>query len=56
MVCLAAGIPIATVAELMGHTTTAMVMRYYSKLQARRSHLRDAVESFRGAGDQPREP
>src|SRR5262249_54482293 len=38
------GVPIATVAELLGHTSTAMVSAHYSHLHERREHLRLAVE------------
>lgn len=40
-------IPIATVAELLGHTSTAMVSKHYSHLSDRASHLREAVEKIR---------
>ena len=36
------GVPIATVAELLGHRGTRMVEAYYSHLHERREHLRDA--------------
>jgi integrase len=41
------GVPIATVAELMGHKSTAMVSRIYSKLRERSGHLRDAANQVR---------
>lgn len=41
---LAAEVPIATVATLLGHTSTDMVMRVYSKLKRERDHLREAAE------------
>jgi integrase len=41
------GVPIATVAELLGHTNTLTVSRSYSHLSKRTSHLRDAVEQIR---------
>lgn len=41
------GVPIATVAELMGHTSTAMVSLYYSHLGDRASHLREALGVIR---------
>lgn len=47
-------VPIATVAALLGHTTTNMVMRCYSKLNKESDHLRDAAKRARGAG--PPEP
>jgi integrase len=34
----------ATVAELLGHTGTAMVMQHYSKLSEKREYLRNAME------------
>jgi integrase len=37
-------VPIATVAELLGHTSTAMVSKHYSKLNERRAYLRNAAE------------
>lgn len=44
------GIPIATVAELAGHTDTRMVSRVYSKLHKRTDHLKSALLSVRGHG------
>lgn len=41
------GVPIATVAELMGHADTNMVAKIYSKLTQRTSHLREAVAKVR---------
>jgi integrase len=41
------GVPIATVAELMGHTNTAMISRYYSHLAGRTEHLRSALGKIR---------
>ena len=41
------GVPIATVAELVGHRSTAMIMRVYSKLSERTQHLREAVAKVR---------
>jgi integrase len=35
------GVPIATVAELMGHVDSKMVSAVYSKLSQRRQHLSD---------------
>jgi integrase len=44
---LEGGIPIATMAELMGHTGTKMIERHYSKLRQRADHLRDAAAKVR---------
>jgi integrase len=41
------GVPIATVAELMGHRDTAMISKVYSKLRDRSGHLRDAAATIR---------
>ncbi len=41
------GVPVATVAELLGHKGTAMVLRHYSKLRERGEHLRDAARTTR---------
>lgn len=41
------GVPIATVAELLGHTSTLTISRNYSHLAKRTSHLRDAVRKIR---------
>jgi integrase len=38
------GVPIATVAELLGHESTAVVSAHYSHLSERREHLRQAAE------------
>ncbi len=40
-----AGVPLRTLAELLGHRTLAMVMRYAHLAPA---HLRDAVERIAG--------
>lgn len=50
------GIPIATVAELMGHQSTAMLSRYYSKLAQRHAHLREALHQVRPGSDPPDQP
>jgi integrase len=42
------GVEIATVATLVGHTDTAMIMRIYSKLSGRTAHLREAARRARG--------
>lgn len=46
--CLDKGVPIATVAELAGHKSTAMVERHYGHLHERHAHLLDAVSRVRG--------
>ena len=40
---LVAGVPVATVAALLGHRSSAMVERIYSKLDRQTDHLRDAA-------------
>lgn len=50
------GVPIATVAQLMGHSDTKMISQVYSHLDERHKHLSDAVGRFRkaeGAGKPP---
>lgn len=37
------GVPIATMAELLGHTSTRMIEQHYSHLTEKREHLRQAV-------------
>jgi len=44
---LEAGVPIATVAALAGHSSTAMVARTYSRLDTRIDHLLDATKKVR---------
>lgn len=44
------GVPPATVAELMGHTSTKMVMRVYSKLSKQTEYLREAAKQARNGG------
>jgi integrase len=41
------GVPIATVSELLGHSGTAMVSKYYSHLSDRAAHLREALAKVR---------
>src|SRR5262249_38803856 len=41
------GVPIATVAELVGHRDLTMISRIYSRLSGRTAHLRDAVNQVR---------
>ena len=44
---LAHGVPDAHVAELLGHSGTAMLHRHYSHLTARSQALRDALGKVR---------
>ena len=37
-------VPIARVAELLGHTNTAMVSKHYSRLRERKEYMRNAAE------------
>ncbi|WZP01052.1 site-specific integrase [Isosphaeraceae bacterium EP7] len=48
-------VPIATVAELLGHTSTAMVSKHYSKLAAKKDYLRRAAQQAvkKPGGDPP---
>jgi integrase len=46
------GVPIATVAELLGHTSTAMVAKHYSHLNERREYLRAEAERATAPADQ----
>jgi integrase len=41
------GVPIATMAELMGHRSTKMLERHYSKLRQRSEHLKEAAGRVR---------
>jgi integrase len=45
---LAEGMPIATLAELMGHTSTKMITEHYNHIRHRHGHLKDALSSVRG--------
>lgn len=47
------GVPIATVAELVGHRGTKMIERHYSKLRERTAHLRDATRVIRPSPGPP---
>jgi integrase len=47
---LAAGVPDAVVAELLGHSGTAMLHRHYSHLTAKTKVLKEALGRVRGAG------
>jgi site-specific recombinase XerD len=44
------GVPIATTAALMGHTSTKMLEQHYLHLHERLEHLRNAVETVRPEG------
>ena len=50
---LESGVPIASAAELMGHTSTAMLSRHYSKLADRHAHLKSELGKVRGAAQSP---
>jgi integrase len=52
---LANGVPDAQVAELLGHSGTAMLHKHYSHLTARSRALRDALGMVRGSGEEERE-
>ncbi len=43
------GVGVAQVAELLGHSSTEMVMKHYSMLSQRVSHLRDMAKKATGA-------
>jgi integrase len=45
---LESGVPLATVAELLGHTSTKMVSEHYGHLDQRADHLRDAARQAAG--------
>lgn len=45
------GIPPATVAELVGHTSLNIIMRVYNKLKHRTDHLREAARLIRPASE-----
>ncbi len=42
------GVGVAQVAELVGHTSTDMVMRHYNQLQERTNHMREMAEKATG--------
>lgn len=46
-------IPVATVAELVGHVDTGMIQRVYSKLSQRQAYLKDALGKVRGDDQKP---
>jgi integrase len=45
---LTKGVDIATVAELLGHTSTAMISRNYGHLDQAKQHLKDAMKKVNG--------
>jgi integrase len=47
---LESGVPIATVAALVGHLDVTMISRVYSKLSQRREHLRSEAERVKRVG------
>lgn len=51
---LVRGVPIASVAELAGHTSVAMVSEVYSMLHQRTDHLREAANAVRGVKSRDR--
>lgn len=50
---LANGVGVAQVAELLGHTSTDMVMRHYQHLRERTEHLRQAAVKATEGNQQP---
>jgi integrase len=44
------GVGIAQVAELLGHTSTEMVMRHYSHIAGKVGHMREAAMKAANAG------
>jgi len=47
------GVPVATVAELAGHTDLKMIQQHYGHLSERRKHLQDAVRKAVGCDAAP---
>jgi integrase len=45
---LAAGVPIATMAELLGHTSTLMISTHYGHLDQKTAHLRECAQRATG--------
>jgi len=45
---LEAGVGLAQTCEILGHKSTEMVMRHYSKIRNRREHLREQILKARG--------
>lgn len=52
---LASGVPDTHVAELLGHTSTAMVAKHYGHLAAKARTLRASLDRFRGNGADSRD-
>ncbi len=52
---LEAGIPIKTMSELAGHSSTAMIDKTYSKLHSRKQHMKDALAKVRPSPTSPNE-
>lgn len=50
---LSRGVPIATVAELLGHSGTKMIEQTYSHLSERHEHLREALAKIRQDDSRP---
>jgi integrase len=48
------GVPIATVAEVVGHSNVTMISQVYSMLHQRSDHLREAVNKVRGVSSRDR--
>ncbi len=46
---LVRGVPIATMAELLGHADTTVIAKHYGHLSEQADHLRDAAKRARGA-------
>jgi integrase len=49
------GVPVATVAELAGHTDLKMIQEHYGHLSQKVQHLRDAAKKAAGYGSTPPE-
>jgi integrase len=47
---LGAGVPIATMAELLGHVDTTMISEHYGHLDQKTAHLREAARRAAGPG------
>lgn len=48
---LEAGVGLAQTCEILGHKTTVMVMRHYSKIRNRRDHLREQILEARNGSN-----
>jgi site-specific recombinase XerD len=44
------GVPIATLAQIVGHRDTKMIAQVYSHLHEKKKHLREAVKKATGEG------